>query len=361
MDDQKTVKQNPASAHSGFVKTVLITAGIFIPIILILLLSWQAFKVLLLILAGALFAAFFRGLGKWIHKHTQIPIRWSVVLAIIVVVGLSTLVGWLLVPQIADQVSQLSDKLPEAVRNLKEQLKQSQWGTKLVKQIPDDPITWLQERSNVLKRTIGVFSATFGVLADLYIILFIGLFFMANPKVYCKGVVLLVPSSGRKRAWEVLNTLGNTLQQWIAGKLLSMLVVAVFTSVGLWLLGVPLAIALGLIAGLLAFVRNFGPALALVTGVLFGFLQGPTTALHVALLYIGIQIVESNIITPLIQKKMVELPPATVLIAQVLLGVLTGGLGLILATPIVAIVMVLVNMLYVQDILGDQSSGKLDN
>ncbi len=202
---------------------------------------------------------------------------------------------------------------------------------------------------------MGVFSATFGVLADLYVIVFIGLFMMAQPEPYQKGIVKLAPLSKRARAQEVIDKLGTTLQRWIAGKLISMIVVAVLSSLGLWILGVPLPLALGCIAGLLSFIPNFGPLIALVPAVLLGFTQGPNTALYVALLYIGIQAVESNLITPLVQKQMVYLPPAIILGGQVLLGILVGGLGLILATPILAIVMVLINMLYVEDVLGDNS------
>jgi predicted PurR-regulated permease PerM len=125
---------------------------------------------------------------------------------------------------------------------------------------------------------------------------------------------------------------------------------------GLWILGVPLALALGFIAGLLSFVPNFGPLIALIPAVLVGLMEGPSTALYVVILYIVIQAVESNLITPMIQKQMVYLPPAVILIGQVLLGILVGGLGLILATPIIAIAVVLVQLLYVEDVLGDKSS-----
>lgn len=113
---------------------------------------------------------------------------------------------------------------------------------------------------------------------------------------------------------------------------------------------------LALIAGLLSFVPNFGPIVVMEPTVLVGFMGSPTTALYIVLLYVGVQAVESNLINPLIQKKMIFLPPAMVLIAQVLLGILVGGLGLILATPIITITMVMINMLYVQDVLGAKSS-----
>ncbi|MEX2592425.1 MAG: AI-2E family transporter [Anditalea sp.] len=356
MEDNKEEPQTETSNKTSYTEKVLISAGIFIPIILILLLFGVAFNVLLLILAAVLVASFFRGIAGYIHKYLKIPMGWSMVASVFLVIGIFALATLLIAPQITEQINQLSQKLPETVKSAKEQLEQSKQGRKLVDQIPEDPQKWLQEKSGLLKQSLGVFSATFGVLADLYIIFFIGMFMMAQPAPYQKGIIKMVPPANRGRAQEVLNKLGTTLQRWIAGKLFSMLVVAVLTSLGLWVLGVPLALALGFIAGLLSFVPNFGPLVALIPAVLVGLMQGPNTALHVALLYIGIQAVESNLITPLVQKQMVYLPPAIILISQVLLGILVGGLGLILATPIIAIAMVLINMLYVEDVLGDKSS-----
>lgn len=349
-------QQSEHSHNKSFSSKVLIAVGIIIPIILLLLLFGFAFKVLLLILAGVLFASFFRGLASLIHKYTKIPLGWATLISVLFVIGLIVLSSWLIAPQIGDQVTELSEKLPEAVSSTKQQLENNPIGSKIVDQIPENPQKWLQERSGVLKKSLGVFSTTFGVLADLYIIIFIGLFMMATPQPYRKGIIKLVPISGRKRAEEVLDKLGTTLKRWIAGKLFSMLVVAVFTAIGLWILDVPLALALAIIAGLLSFIPNFGPLIALIPAVLIGFMESPSTALYVALLYIGVQALESNIITPLVQKKMVYLPPAIILISQVLLGILVGGLGLILATPIIAVAMVLINSLYVEDVLGDTSS-----
>lgn len=359
-DNRKEAGRTASSDNPSFTKKVLISAGIFIPLILIVLLFGVAFKVLLLILAAVLVASFFRGIAGYIHRFVKIPMGWSMFAAVMLVIGFFVLAGLLIAPQISEQVDQLVEKLPETVQSAKEHLKQSKQGRRLVEQIPEDPQKWLQEKSGLLKQSMGVFSATFGVLADLYIIFFISMFMMAQPGPYQKGIVSLIPPSNRKRAQEVLNKLGNTLQRWIAGKLFSMFVVAVLTSLGLWMMGVPLALALGFFAGLLSFVPNFGPIAALIPAVLVGLMQGPNTALYVALLYFGIQAVESNLITPLVQKQMIFLPPAIILIAQVLLGILVGGLGLILATPIIAIAMVLINMLYIEDVLGDDTSEEGD-
>jgi predicted PurR-regulated permease PerM len=141
---------------------------------------------------------------------------------------------------------------------------------------------------------------------------------------------------------------GHTLTKWLKGQLFAMLLVAVLTLVGLLIMGVPMALVLALIAGVLNFIPNFGPLIAMIPAVGVGLLQGPTTALMVAGLYILVQVLESNVITPQIQKRLIEIPPALIIISQLFMGVLTGGWGLVLATPLIAIVMVVVQELWVK-------------
>ncbi len=113
--------------RESFSKRVLITVGIVIPVILLLLLFGFAFKVLLLVLAGVLFAVFFRGIAGWISNHTKLSEGWSLLIAVVGVVGLIVLAGWLIAPQVGEQVNQLSEKLPQAVANTRSQLEQKQW------------------------------------------------------------------------------------------------------------------------------------------------------------------------------------------------------------------------------------------
>ena len=133
-----------------------------------------------------------------------------------------------------------------------------------------------------------------------------------------------------------------------------MLFIGVLTWVGLSIIGVPLALTLGLIAGLLSFIPNFGPILSAVPAILLAFIDSPTSALYVLALFVGVQLIESNLVTPMIERQTVELPPVLTIVSQLALAVLFGAVGLILATPILAVVMVLVQTLYIQDVLGDE-------
>ena len=150
--------------------------------------------------------------------------------------------------------------------------------------------------------------------------------------------------------------MGHTLRWWLIGKAASMTIVGIAVFIGLTALGVPLAGALALIAALLDFIPNFGPILALIPAALFALLQGPTQVLYVVVLYGAIQTVEGYVLSPLIDRTTVKLPPALTLTAMVVAALLFGWLGLLLAAPAAAALMVLVQMVYVEDILGERDA-----
>ena len=160
---------------------------------------------------------------------------------------------------------------------------------------------------------------------------------------------MLIAPSGRARAEEVLDNAVGTLRGWLTAQLISMSVVGVLTWGGLWLLGIPLALVLGLIAALLAFIPNIGPVLAAVPALLLAVSQGWSTVFWVGTVYVGVQTLESYVITPLVQLEKVSLPPLLVIGFQMLFGVLFGILGLMLATPTAALTMSLTRDLYVED------------
>jgi predicted PurR-regulated permease PerM len=202
-------------------------------------------------------------------------------------------------------------------------------------------------------RAGGASSTALGGFGSLVVILFVGLFAAFEPALYRRGLLRLLPPGRRARAGEILSLMAHTLRMWMLGKMASMALVGIATWVGLALLGIPLAVVLSLLAAVLAFIPNLGPILSVIPAILLALLQGSTTALWVAGLYVGIQAVESYILTPLLQKNLVSLPPAVTLIAQVIMGTLAGGLGVIVATPLTAAALVLIKEAYVRDLLGD--------
>jgi predicted PurR-regulated permease PerM len=328
----------------SYQKKVWIKGGIYALIVIVILLFKATFSVFLLILAGALIAIFFHGLSGLICRKTKWKQGICLAIAVIGIVVLTAGLLWLMGAKIQAQVATLSDTLPSTIENAKAQLGQNSIGKKIVEKA-SAPET--MEKAKALASTF--FKTTFGVFGDIYVVLFLGIFFTVSPGVYKKGMVQLIPKKGQRKGEDILNKLNDNLKKWLKGKFFAMLVVFILTSIGLLILGTPLWLVLALIAGLLNFIPNFGPLIAMIPAVLVGLMQGPATAAIIAGMYILIQVVESNFITPMVQQKLVSIPPALIISAQLLISPLTGGWGLVLATPLMLITMILVQELYIKE------------
>lgn len=336
--------QNSSSGNKRFVNNVWITVGIVALTVVVLWILKAIFSVLLLILAGVLIAVFFRGLGGMIQHKTHW--REGISLAVSMIGTLLLLAGmfWLIGAKVQQQAVELMDTMPQTIESAKEQMSQSDIGKKIIDNMSSKKST---EKAQGLAGKF--FSTTFGVFGDIYVILFIAIFFTISPNLYVDGMIALVPPKGRKKARDVLDKIADHLKGWLKGILFAMFVVFVLTAIGLGIIGMPLWLVLALLAGLISFIPNFGPLIALVPAVLVGLMEGPQMALMVAGLYLLVQVVESNFITPMIQQKLIDLPPALIILTQVVMGVLIGGWGLVLATPLTVIVVVLVQELYIKN------------
>jgi len=185
------------------------------------------------------------------------------------------------------------------------------------------------------------------------LILFTALYIGAEPRLYYEGLLHLFPHTARPRAAEVLAAIGASLRKWLLAQLLMMVAIGVIDAVGFSLLGVKAALALGLIAGLLEFIPLLGPILSAVPAIAMGFLDSPQKALFVALLCWGVQFLEGHILAPLLMKRGVDLPPVVTLIGLSLMAIVFGFLGMMVAVPVLAALMVAIRMLYVEDVVGE--------
>lgn len=335
-----------------FARRVLVTLGLGAVVLLALLLVWHARDVLLLAFAGVLLALFLRTPASWLSERTPLP---DLVSLGVVVIGLIALIAAAFVfrgPAIADEARALREQLPKASEQLQQRLERYEWGQRALEQVPDNVEDAFPDAGSAISKVTGAASRTFAILANFAIILFLGLVLAGGPRPYINGLVTLVPRSRQPRAREVLAEVGLTLRWWLLGRIIAMTVIGVSTWIGLWLLDIPLAFVLALLAALLSFIPNLGPILSAIPAILLGLSESPQTALYVALLYAGIQAVESWIIDPIIDKKTVYLPPALVVVTQLSLALASGLLGVALATPLIAAGVVLVKMLYIEDVLG---------
>jgi predicted PurR-regulated permease PerM len=199
-----------------------------------------------------------------------------------------------------------------------------------------------------------IVSSFLGALGGLVIVLFIAMYIAASPDLYRKGILHLVPHRNRHRAEEWLSTLSSTLRQWLVARLIAMVLIGLITGAGLAALGVKGAAALAVLAGLLEFVPFFGPIASAIPAIGVALVDSPSKALWVIGLYLLIQQLEGNIITPLLLKKRLDVPPVMTVVAVAALGMVFGVLGMLIAEPLLAAVLVTIKMLYVTDVVGDE-------
>ena len=199
----------------------------------------------------------------------------------------------------------------------------------------------------------AAFGTLFGAVVNFVIILFIGLYLAASPRVYIDSLLSLVPKERRPRLREVLRSTTAVLRRFFIGRFVSMAIVGVLSAIGYWIAGIPLAFVLGLLAGILEFVPFIGPIMALVPALLLALAQSPASALYVLIVYSVIQTAESYLITPLVDKFAVDIPPGALITIQIVMAAVFGVVGIFLATPLAVIVIVAIQMLYIQDTLND--------
>ena len=332
-----------ASGDRLFVRRVLIVLGLAA----LFFLAWQL-RILLLMLFGAIVVAtIFRAVADAISRFTRLPGSAATILSVLLVLSaLGTLIA-VFGAHIAEQLQTLRETLPRAWRAVEARIGDlglSQQLDRLVASITTPGGGSLSGFGRALI-SIG------GGIADLLVVIFAGIYLALQPHFYRVGAIKLVPPKRRKVAAEAMLESERALRLWLKGQAVAMLVVGLLTGFGLWLLGMPSALTLGLMAGLLEFIPFAGPILAAVPAVLLALAVSPELALWVVLLYVAIQQFEGNLLTPVVQQYAVDLPGAVLLFSLIGFGTLFGTLGVILAAPLAVVTMVLVKRLYVIETL----------
>jgi predicted PurR-regulated permease PerM len=349
--------REPAAQHrtdlSEFTRRVLVVVGLVTLALIGIFFLRQLIDVLLLAFSGVLVAVAIDGLTRLIARYTplsRIPsLMAAFALLILVVVGIGFLIG----PEIAAQVPQLIRRLPQALSELLQTLRQMPGVEAATEAVVDNQeglpgLEWLAQIGG------GIFATALGAVTAMIVIPLLGIYLVIHPQAYIDQALMLIPAPRRKRTQQVLIQVGRVLRLWMLSRLISMVFVGVATAIGLALLGVPLALALGLISGLLTFIPYLGPIIAVIPTVLVALMESPQLALYAALLYAGVEQVESSVVQPLAQKGVVHIPPAYSVVIQLAGGMVAGMIGVILATPLAVAAAVMVQMLYIEDVLGDE-------
>lgn len=333
-------------SDTQFFRRTVFVSGMTIATALVLALIWRASEVFLVLFAAILVAVLVRSPINWIVRHTRLSPTMALALSVLTLGAvLGTLVYIFAVPM-AEQLGQLMSQLPRAMARLRESLREYQWARPLLLEMSHAKLDM-----RTLGQARGLISSTASALIGLLIVIFIGVYLAAQPRLYQRGFMHLMPKHMRPRAAEVLDEIGSVLRWWLLGRLIVMLLVGFAAGLGLWWLNIPLAATLGVLSGLLEFIPYLGPILSAVSPLLIAFNVGPDDAFYVLMLYIAIQTAEGYLISPLIEQRTVSLPPALVIFATVLLAALAGPLGAVLASPLTAAGIVAVRLLYVEDVV----------
>lgn len=345
------MNQNRQSLSSLAIQTLAIV-GVIAAIGAALALLWYALNLLLLLFCGFLLSIVNRLVSRYLQRHLNIPQNWSIGLVLFASLFLFTLFLTIAIPFVFDQSITIVQNLGDAVQTGMNEVKKLEYGEEFIRTFRDS----LDRLANLA--TVGnlrsLFSDAFGYTFRILLVLATGLYFSINPELYVSGILKLLPSGVQPRIRDLLSNMRSMLEWWLLGRLLAMVMVGLVASLGLWAIGIPYPIPLGVLAAVLELIPYLGPPLAMIPAALLGVTISPYHSLYVILLFGTIQFLEGFLITPLIQEKALSLPPALIIATQVLMGLVAGGLGVLVATPLLGVIVLSIQMLYVQDVLKEE-------
>jgi predicted PurR-regulated permease PerM len=329
-------------SEAAFIRRVFIVVGIVALAGALYLLS----DLLLLTFGAVLVAVVLRSIALPINRGTTLGQRFSLLAAVLAILALLGGIAYVFGGEISHQLAALFNSLPAAADTFS-------------KQVPflSVPLSELVKGSSIGNLLAGALSwgkAVAGSIATLVVVVIAGIYIAINPGVYRRGFIMLFPKRVQLQVTETIDDAGAALRLWLGAQLLAMIMVGVITAAGLAIIGVPSALGLGFIAGVLEFIPYIGPILSAIPALLLASTQSWEMVAWTLALFLAVQQVENNIILPLVSGRAVDLPPAVGLFAVVAIGILFGPLGLLLAYPLAIVIDVAVRRLYVREILGGE-------
>ena len=296
-------------------------------------------QVVLMAFLGATVAVLFNWLAGLLRRLVP-RLPQGVALAIVIVLLLAVVVGLanLIARPIVKELSDLVGNLEQHFGTLQERFEE--WSEQHLESGGEIDVSGLAKEvfkstQSVVRFVFRFLSTTGDVLLKVLVVLSLGVFFSIKPSQYNELLLRYVGEGSREQTRRAIETIGAKLRGWLGGTLFSALFIAVFSTVGLLLIGVKYAHVFGLLAGLMAFVPYFGSILAVVPPALFALLDPqPIKVLWVVVLFVCVQTIEANIFTPMVMQRRVDLPPAVVVLAVLVMGALLGFLGAVLALPL---------------------------
>ena len=338
----------------------------------LLLFAWYFAATLFLIFAGMLLGVALNAMTNLLGRVIQLPPALRLTIVCLVLAGLLSGVVFLGGSTMAQQAKVLSDTIKSQLVTVKAFLEKNGVDTSYfdlgnpaattpASPAPETPAPappralpsaseFASSGGAIVTQTLKLLLGTVSAVGNFFIVLFLGLTFAAQPSVYRKGLLFMAPARDRDRATVIVDRIGDTLERWLIAQILTMAAVFLVTWIGLALIGIQSSFILGIQAGLLAFIPTVGALLAGLIVVLASLASGWVAAISAFVLFLGVHALESYVLTPIIQRQALDIPPATLFAFQILLGVVFGIWGLALALPLMAIVKVMIDYFKVEEI-----------
>jgi len=312
-----------------------------------LFLAWQLADIVLLAFGALIVATILYSLAELLNRFTGLPMRGGILVALVFITLAAAAFFALVGVQILTQLQDIYRELPQNIDAAGERLGIMNASNQL------DALA--EQNTGFLWNLVGIAPGAVNVIANTVLVMVAGVFIAAELRMYRNGLVSLVPAPLDGRVGSALDNAGRALKFWLAGKLFEMVSVGLITTAGLYLIGMPSALGLGFIAGLLEFIPFFGPIMAALPALLLAMTVDPQLAIWTAAVYVAVQQIENNLIVPLVQKRTVELPPALGLFSIFAFGVLFGTMGVLFSVPLAVVIMVFVKQLYLRDVLDEET------
>ena len=305
---------------------------------------WRLADLLLLVFACALIALIFLNLARWLSGRTGLGIGLSLGVAVIAILACLTGAFWFFGASLSAEFTELAQRLPAAWATFQERVSQTTVGRMVIDRAAD----YAPNGQSIFGFITGLVAGFGTAISALAIVIVGGIYLAAQPGLYRRGVMMLTPQSARGKLSRTFGAVAESLNAWLLGQGIGMVFVGIATTVGLWIVGVPAAPAIGLVAGLCEFVPYLGTIVVVIPAVILGFAEGTTTGIWTIAVLVFVQQVQGNLVMPLLQSRMVELPPVLTIFSLVAAGVLLGPIGVILATPLTVVAMVVIKAVYAQ-------------
>ncbi len=342
--EQRQAKAIPFGVFTGRLLVILVIASITVAL-------WRLTDILVLLFGAVLLTIGLCAAARSVARHTGM--RRSIALAAVALFGLCVFSAamWIFGSTIAAQLDDVIQSAPAGFKLSMAWMTANPYGKQVLDQVRGANVMGATGWATSIVTTIGGL-LTRG-LGYAFVALFVAIYLAAQPERYRHMCLRLVPPAGRSVAEALFGAIGTVLQRWLLGQIVVMTAIGVLTGLGLWLLGIEAAFALGLMGGLLCFIPFVGAILAAIPATLVALTQGPVYALSVICMYAGVHFIEGNFITPMVQAEATSLPPVLAILSTVAFSILFGPLGVLLAAPLTLVLLEAVEVLYVQHGLGE--------